>query len=236
MGDNTSTFCREGQGPKFDPPPHPTTGQARLTWSDHHHGPDLAPPLGAGLHTPGSHPSLERCLRSAGPPERRPTQAVPQHFGEGPEPLADRAVVELPGEADRIGHEVPGQVPRATVFSSDGSSHRTPGGRLSGEIHFLGTRERTQEKRVRGVLLVGGVGSSTFSGTGERRAHCPASPPSPPVAQPLGTWPGVWGHQEDWIHSGPSPQHNQITEVSPLLTRTVQYSSVHLDPPASVRL
>ena len=45
-----------------------------------------------------------------------------------------------------------------------GSSRRTPGGRLSGVIHLLGTRERTQEKRgVRGVLLVGGVGSSTFS-------------------------------------------------------------------------
>ena len=54
--------------------------------------------------------------------------------------------------------------PRATVLSSDGELTQDTGGRLSGVIHLLGTRERTQEKRgVRGVLLVGGVGSSTFS-------------------------------------------------------------------------
>lgn len=47
-GDNTSASAEKdkgsvGPGPS---PPHPTTGQARLTWSDHHHSPDGLSSLG----------------------------------------------------------------------------------------------------------------------------------------------------------------------------------------------
>ena len=89
---------------------------------------------------------------------------------------------------------------------------------------------------MRGVLLVGGVGSSTFSLGQWSGGHTQPCQPTLTVCDyPPGACPGGLGSSIRLIHTqAPSPQHNQITEAGPLLTRTVQWGQLSPSRPTSL--